>query len=53
MEIVDEKKNLIYIVEDILGKGTFGQVFKAKIKNDNNSESVAIKVVKNKLAYMK
>jgi serine/threonine protein kinase len=36
---------------DVLGAGTFGQV--VKCKNMKTQEMVAVKVVKNKLAYFK
>ncbi|TIA70845.1 hypothetical protein E3P92_02956 [Wallemia ichthyophaga] len=38
-----------YLIIDILGQGTFGQV--AKCQNVNTGEIVAIKVIKNKPAY--
>ncbi|SAL95100.1 hypothetical protein [Absidia glauca] len=40
-----------YIILDVLGAGTFGQV--VKCKNVKTQELVAVKVVKNKLAYFK
>lgn len=39
-----------FVIEDLLGSGTFGQVFKCT-DVDNSSRTVAIKVVKNKQAY--
>ena len=38
-----------YTVQDLLGHGTFGQVFKCKRRDTN--EDVAIKVIKNQPAY--
>jgi serine/threonine protein kinase len=38
-----------YLILDILGQGTFGQV--VKCQNMKNHEIVAVKVVKNKPAY--
>lgn len=38
-----------YIVRDVLGQGTFGQVFKCS--NQSNGEMVATKVIKNQAAY--
>jgi dual specificity protein kinase YAK1 len=38
-----------YLILDILGQGTFGQV--VKCQNLKTSEHVAIKVIKNKPAY--
>ncbi|KAI8059038.1 kinase-like domain-containing protein [Gilbertella persicaria] len=40
-----------YLILDVLGAGTFGQV--VKCRNTKTQEVVAIKVVKNKLAYFK
>ncbi|ORY96840.1 kinase-like domain-containing protein [Syncephalastrum racemosum] len=40
-----------YIILDVLGAGTFGQV--VKCKNEKTQEIVAVKVVKNKMAYFK
>ncbi|ORE03507.1 kinase-like protein [Rhizopus microsporus var. microsporus] len=40
-----------YVILDVLGSGTFGQV--VKCRNIKTDEVVAIKVVKNKLAYFK
>ncbi|CAO3643198.1 unnamed protein product [Cunninghamella echinulata] len=40
-----------YIILDVLGAGTFGQV--VKCKNMKTQEMFAVKVVKNKLAYFK
>ncbi|KAI8645160.1 kinase-like domain-containing protein [Parasitella parasitica] len=44
----DEKK---YLIIDILGAGTFGQV--AKCKNMTTGELVGVKIIKNKPAYTK
>ncbi|KAL9548727.1 hypothetical protein MBANPS3_005544 [Mucor bainieri] len=44
----DEKK---YLIIDVLGAGTFGQV--AKCKNLTTGELVALKIIKNKPAYTK
>lgn len=38
-----------YLIEKLIGKGTFGQV--VKCKNKKNNEQVAIKVLKNKRTY--
>ena len=38
-----------YIVQDMLGQGTFGQVFKCSV--EGSSEMVAVKVIKNQAAY--
>lgn len=40
-----------YLILDVLGAGTFGQV--VKCRNTKTQEIVAVKVVKNKLAYFK
>ncbi|KAI8981571.1 kinase-like domain-containing protein [Pilobolus umbonatus] len=40
-----------YLILDVLGSGTFGQV--VKCRNIKTQEIVAVKVVKNKLAYFK
>ena len=40
-----------YLILDVLGSGTFGQV--VKCRNTKTQEIVAVKVVKNKLAYFK
>lgn len=40
-----------YLILDILGAGTFGQV--VKCKNIETGEMVALKVIKNKPAYTK
>jgi dual specificity protein kinase YAK1 len=40
-----------YLIMDILGSGTFGQV--AKCKDTETDELVAVKVIKNKPAYTK
>ncbi|KAI9481289.1 MAG: kinase-like domain-containing protein [Benjaminiella poitrasii] len=40
-----------YLIMDVLGSGTFGQV--VKCRNIKTQEIVAVKVVKNKLAYFK
>ena len=45
--IEGEKCN--YIILDILGTGTFGQVFRSQ--NEETKEIVAIKIIKNKTAY--
>jgi len=39
-----------YLILDVLGQGTFGQV--VKCQNMRNHEIVAVKVVKNKPAYL-
>ena len=39
-----------YTIMDLLGKGTFGQVFKCTA-DDGSKQAVAIKVIKNKVAY--
>lgn len=46
---VDEKR--MYVVLDILGQGTFGQV--VKCQDMHTGEIVAVKVVKNKLEFLK
>ena len=38
-----------YIIQDLLGLGTFGQVFRCKKRSNN--EEIALKVIKNKTAY--
>lgn len=48
-EVIISPEGTEYQVEDLIGKGTFGQVIKCK--NLNNNEGVAIKVLKNKRAY--
>ena len=40
-----------YVILDVLGAGTFGQV--VKCKNIKTQQIVAVKVVKNKTAYSK
>ncbi|KAI8971757.1 kinase-like domain-containing protein [Mycotypha africana] len=40
-----------YLILDVLGSGTFGQV--VKCRNTKTQEIVAVKVVKNKMAYFK
>ena len=44
-------ENYSYIVTDILGKGTFGSVYKGK--NVNTNETVAIKVIDKKSVNLK
>lgn len=39
-----------YIVQEMLGQGTFGQVFKCS-RSENQHHKVAIKVIKNQAAY--
>ena len=46
---VEEQRR--YLVLDVLGQGTFGQV--VKCQNMNTKEIVAVKVIKNKPAYLK
>jgi dual specificity protein kinase YAK1 len=46
---VEEQRR--YLVLDVLGQGTFGQV--VKCQNMINKEIVAVKVIKNKPAYLK
>jgi dual specificity protein kinase YAK1 len=45
-----ESPNYGFIILDLLGTGTFGQVFRC-IKDDASKELCAVKVVKNKPAY--
>lgn len=40
-----------YVILDVLGAGTFGQV--VKCRNIKTQEIVAVKIVKNKMAYFK
>ncbi|EFN51440.1 hypothetical protein CHLNCDRAFT_140157, partial [Chlorella variabilis] len=41
-----------YVVRDLLGQGTFGQVFKCVgAEDEDDGEAIAIKVVKNQAAY--
>lgn len=47
--LVNSDSNRRYIVKDILGQGTFGQVAKCWVPETNNH--VAIKVIKNQPAY--
>lgn len=42
-------RSLSYLILDVLGAGTFGQV--VKCQNTKTNEIVAVKVVKNKQAY--
>jgi len=42
--------NTRYVILDLFGKGTFGQV--VKCKNLQTGENVALKVIKNKPAYL-
>lgn len=44
-------KEYRYVILDVLGAGTFGQV--VKCKNIKTQQIVAVKVVKNKTAYSK
>jgi dual specificity protein kinase YAK1 len=41
----------VYIVESMLGHGTFGQVFRCYCKQNNNT--YALKIIKNHTAYTK
>ncbi|MDP2438934.1 MAG: protein kinase [archaeon] len=45
-----EEPNRKFVIDDLLGSGTFGQVFKCT-DLENRSRVVAVKVVKNKQAY--
>ncbi|EGR33309.1 protein kinase yak1, putative, partial [Ichthyophthirius multifiliis] len=47
--IYNEQKNIQYVIDNLLGKGTFGQVVKCSIQGQK--ENYAIKVIKNKPAY--
>jgi len=47
--LVNSDSNRRYIVKDILGQGTFGQVAKCWVPETNNH--VAVKVIKNQPAY--
>lgn len=49
MELVNEKSYRRYIVEEILGQGTFGQV--AKCRDVETDNYVAVKVIKNQPAF--
>jgi dual specificity protein kinase YAK1 len=48
-EITDATKRNRYLILDVLGQGTFGQV--VKCQNLKTQEVVAVKVVKNRTAY--
>eukprot|EP00158_Paraphelidium_tribonemae_P007829 Partr_v1_DN28372_c0_g1_i2_m78822 putative dual-specificity tyrosine-(Y)-phosphorylation regulated kinase len=48
-DLLGDKEGQKYIILDLLGQGTFGQVVKAQ--NIKTREIVAIKVIKNKPAY--
>lgn len=50
--LTDERQKLIYryLILDVLGQGTFGQV--VKCQNMRTHELFAVKVVKNKPAYL-
>ncbi len=64
-ELISDKSKTIYTIQDLVGTGTFGQVFRCQKrsistsienehKNDNDNDvevEVAIKVIKNKTAY--
>lgn len=41
-----------YIVRDLLGQGTFGQVFRCEDTQMGNKQ-VAVKIIKNKRAYVR
>ena len=48
-DIIISPEGTEYLIEELIGKGTFGQV--VKCKNRANNERVAIKVLKNKRTY--
>lgn len=48
-QLINTKKNIIYIVDDLLGKGTFGQVVRCHVMETTNY--FAIKIIKNAPAY--
>ncbi|KAI9361470.1 kinase-like domain-containing protein [Pilaira anomala] len=50
-ELLGSTEGHKYLILDVLGSGTFGQV--VKCRNTKTQEIVAVKVVKNKLAYFK
>jgi serine/threonine protein kinase len=43
------KRAIRYLILDVLGQGTFGQV--VKCQNSKTNEILAVKVIKNKPAY--
>jgi dual specificity protein kinase YAK1 len=47
--MLSPRSHIRYLILDVLGQGTFGQV--AKCQNIRTHEIVAVKVVKNKPAY--
>ncbi|EGR29714.1 protein kinase, putative [Ichthyophthirius multifiliis] len=47
--LINSQKQTEYVIHDLLGKGTFGQVVRCSILGQN--DVVAIKVIKNKPAY--
>lgn len=49
-DVLGVEESRKYLVLDILGKGTFGQV--VKCQNLNTKEIIAVKVIKSKPAYM-
>jgi dual specificity protein kinase YAK1 len=49
MEIANTSLRNRYLILDVLGQGTFGQV--VKCQNLKTQEVVAVKVVKNRTAY--
>jgi dual specificity protein kinase YAK1 len=48
-DIIGSQEGKKYIILDLLGQGTFGQV--VKCINTKTNEIVAVKVIKNKPAY--
>ncbi|KAJ2499998.1 dual specificity protein kinase yak1, partial [Coemansia sp. RSA 2049] len=48
-DIIGDKDGHQYLIIDMLGSGTFGQV--VKCQNTKTGEMVAVKVIKNKMAY--
>lgn len=49
MQLIYFSKCSVYVIEEMLGKGTFGQVVSCVLKNNN--QKFALKVIKNKPAY--
>ncbi|KAL4503328.1 hypothetical protein ABPG72_000934 [Tetrahymena utriculariae] len=47
--IYNDQRKIEYIIEDMLGKGTFGQV--AKCSKNGTNDLFAVKVIKNRPAY--